>query len=173
MDLQKHMQKLADAVNGACDELIKAKLIPEEAVPSINDMIIDNASATKAALRGSLVRFPKAGGGFEYRVVPFLDEVFSAGGTPKLQLIDKWGGAAKATKLADLEHEGPLEIALGILTIGGSQGTAAAGVKVAGLADRRDSSALELGDCLFMDNPPPSRPSGALSRALVERRQLC
>ena len=55
MELQKNMQKLADAVNGACDELIKAKLIPEEAVPSINDMMIDNASATKAALRGSLV----------------------------------------------------------------------------------------------------------------------
>ena len=26
------------------------------------------------------------------------------------------------------------------------------------LADRRDSSALELGDCLFMDNPPPRAP---------------
>ena len=62
--------------------------------------------------------------------MPFLDEVFSAGATPKLQLIDRWGGAAKATKLADLEHEGPLEIMLGVLTIGG---TAAAEVKVAGL----------------------------------------
>jgi hypothetical protein len=79
-------------------------------VPSINDMIIDNASATKAALRGSLVRFPKAGGGFEYRVVPFLGDVYSAGATPKLQLLDRWGGAAKAAKLADLEHEGPLEV---------------------------------------------------------------
>ena len=62
MDLHKQMQKLADAVHGACDEMIKAKLIPEQAVPSINDMLSDNASDTKAAMRGSLVRFPKAGG---------------------------------------------------------------------------------------------------------------
>ena len=92
MDLHKQMQKLADAVHGACDEMIKAKLIPEQAVPSINDMLSDNASDTKAALRGSLVRFPKAGGGSEYRVVPFLDDVLSAGATPKLQIIDRWGG---------------------------------------------------------------------------------
>ena len=119
MDLQKHMQKLADAVYGACDELTQAKLIPKEAVPAVSDMLNDNASATKSALRGSLVRFPKAGGGFEYRVVPFLDDVYSAGATPKLQLIDRWGGAAKAAKLADLKHEGPLEVVLGVLTIRG------------------------------------------------------
>ena len=133
MEAHKNMQRFADAAYGACEAAVKAKLCPEQPVPSVSDMMIDNASATKAALRGSLVRYPKAAGGFDYRVVPFLDDVLSAGATPKLQLIDRWGGAAKATKLADLESEGPLEIVMGVLTIGGSQGTAAAGVKVAGL----------------------------------------
>ena len=120
MDAQLDMQKLCDAVHGACEEMIKAKLCPEQAVPSVSDMLSDNASATNAALRGSLVRHPKASGGFAYRVVPLQDDVISTGATPKLQLIDRWGGAAKATKLADLENEGPLEIVMGVLTIGGS-----------------------------------------------------
>ena len=105
MEAHKNMQRFADAVYGACEAAVKAKLCPEQPVPSVSDMMIDNASATKAALRGSLVRYPKAAGGFDYRVVPFLDDVLSAGATPKLQLIDRWGGAAKATKRDGRAHD--------------------------------------------------------------------
>ena len=56
MEAHKDMQRFADAVYGACEAAVKAKLCPEQPVPSVSDMMIDNASATKAALRGSLVR---------------------------------------------------------------------------------------------------------------------
>ena len=79
METQKNMQKLVDAVYGACEASTKAKLCPEHAVPSVSDMLIDNASDTKSALRGSLVRYPKAGGDFDYRVVPFHDDVVPTG----------------------------------------------------------------------------------------------
>ena len=63
------ISKLAKAVHEATDAIIKAKLVPEQATPSVAAMLAASANDLNSKLRGSLLRINKAGGA-EYRVVP-------------------------------------------------------------------------------------------------------
>ena len=77
--------KFSVAVHEAADAIIRAKLVPEQAIPSVAALLAANANDLNAKLRGSLLRISKAGGP-EYRVVPpGSDEVLKAGGA-KLEL---------------------------------------------------------------------------------------
>ena len=123
------------AVHQAADAIIRAKLVPEQPTPSVAAMLAANANDLNTKLRGSLLRINKAAG-VEYRVVPAgSDEVLKAGGT-KLEVMDRWisgAGAAKAPTLASLEADGLEAVIFGVLTIGASAGSAAAGLQAHGL----------------------------------------
>ena len=124
--------KMSMAVHEAADAIIKAKLVPEQPTPSVAAMLAANAKDLNVKLRGSLLRIQKAAT-VEYRVVPAgSDEVLKAGGT-KLELMDKWNGAAKATALTAIEADGVDAVVFGVLTIGASAGSAAAGLQAHGL----------------------------------------
>ena len=115
--------KLSMAVHEAADAIIRAKLVPEQPTPSVAAMLAANANDLNSKLRGSLLRIRKSAG-VEYRVVPAgSDEVLKAGGT-KLELMDKWNGAAKATALTAIEADGVDAVVFGVLTIGASAGSA-------------------------------------------------
>ena len=125
----KTLQATEVAVRGAGDALTKAKLVPGDAVASMNDMMLKNPDQFGKEAPGSLIKLTKSGVD-SYAVLPTGVVLLSGGaGDPKLTLVEKWSVKGSNKSLAQLATMGISGIVPGVLTMGGQAGSAAANLK--------------------------------------------
>ena len=102
----------------AADKYVEAKTMPERNLPTVIDPALDDEGMS-AKLRGSFLRVTSASAGTVVYAVPAQGTVFQRDGG-KIQVIAKWGEAAKAKTMVSL---GTVEdVTPGIITFPTSKG---------------------------------------------------